>query len=88
MRRQAILPKQQQCVCAGGNRFEGNRKSKYNKEVEMETYECVPCGYVYDPAEGDPENGVEPGTAFEDVPDDWQCPICFADKDQFEKVEE
>jgi rubredoxin len=54
----------------------------------MEKYECVPCGYVYDPAEGDPENGVEPGTAFEDVSDDWQCPICFADKDQFEKVEE
>lgn len=52
----------------------------------MEKYECVPCGYIYDPVEGDPENGVEPGTAFEDVPDDWQCPICFADKDQFEKV--
>jgi rubredoxin len=45
------------------------------------------CGYVYDPAAGDPDNGVEPGTAFADVPDDWSCPICGASKDQFEKEE-
>lgn len=53
----------------------------------MDKYECTVCGYVYDPEEGDPENGVEPGTAFADIPDDWTCPVCGASKDQFEKVE-
>ena len=43
-------------------------------------YEC-PCGYVYDPALGDPENGVAPGTAWEDVPEDWVCPTCGLGKD-------
>jgi rubredoxin len=51
----------------------------------MDKYECTVCGYVYDPAEGDPDNGIEPGTAFEDLPDDWTCPVCGASKDQFEK---
>ena len=51
----------------------------------MDTYVCVVCGYVYDPAEGDPDNGVEPGTPFEDIQDDWACPVCGAEKDQFEK---
>ncbi len=51
----------------------------------MDKYVCSVCGYVYDPAEGDPENGVEPGTPFEKVPDDWTCPVCGASKDQFDK---
>ncbi|MBW1785811.1 MAG: rubredoxin [Deltaproteobacteria bacterium] len=51
----------------------------------MDKYVCGVCGYVYDPAEGDPDNGVEPGTAFEDLSDDWSCPVCGATKDQFEK---
>lgn len=50
----------------------------------MDKYVCTVCGYVYDPASGDPDNGVEPGTAWEDVPDDWECPICGASKDDFE----
>ena len=50
----------------------------------MKKYTCVVCGYVYDPAEGDPDNGVAPGTAFADVPDDWTCPVCGADKSKFE----
>lgn len=50
----------------------------------MERYVCSVCGYVYDPEEGDPDNGVEPGTAFADVPDDWTCPVCGATKDLFE----
>ena len=53
----------------------------------MDTYECTVCGYVYDPDEGDPDNGIGPGTAFEDLPDDWVCPVCGASKDQFEIVE-
>jgi rubredoxin len=51
----------------------------------MDKYVCTVCGYVYDPEEGDPDNGVETGTPFEKVPDDWTCPVCGASKDQFEK---
>jgi rubredoxin len=51
----------------------------------MTTYTCSICGYVYDPAEGDPENGVAPGTPFEALPDSWRCPVCGATKDQFER---
>ena len=49
----------------------------------MQKYVCEPCGYVYDPELGDPDNGVEPGTAFEDLPEDWVCPICGVGKDEF-----
>ena len=51
----------------------------------MDRYVCTVCGYVYDPDEGDPENGIEPGTRFEDLPDDWTCPVCGATQDEFEK---
>jgi len=54
----------------------------------MEKWECIICGYIYDPAEGDPDNDVQPGTAFEKIPDEWVCPECGAGKDDFEKVEE
>lgn len=53
----------------------------------MKKYECVVCGYVYDPEEGDPDNGIVPGTAFEDLPDDWTCPDCGASKDDFEPLD-
>ena len=49
----------------------------------MNKYVCDLCDYVYDPEQGDPDNGVEPGTAFENLPDDWVCPVCGADKDNF-----
>ena len=49
---------------------------------------CTLCGYIYDPATGDPEEGIAPGTAWEDVPDDWVCPECGATKDDFEPYEE
>ncbi len=49
----------------------------------MQKYLCEACDYIYNPAEGDPENGVEPGTAFEDIPDDWVCPLCGMEKDVF-----
>jgi rubredoxin len=50
----------------------------------MQKYVCQVCGYVYDPAIGDPDNGVDPGTAFENLPAEWVCPVCGADKDSFE----
>jgi rubredoxin len=49
----------------------------------MEKYQCQICGYIYDPAEGDPDNNVPPNTPFDKVPEDWVCPICGASKDQF-----
>lgn len=52
----------------------------------MDKYECV-CGYVYDPAQGDSDTGIEPGTAFADLPEEWVCPLCGATKDNFEKVD-
>lgn len=50
----------------------------------MKKYVCVVCGYVYDPAIGDPDSGVAPGTAFEDIPEDWVCPLCGVGKEDFE----
>ncbi len=49
----------------------------------MEKYICEECNYVYDPAKGDPDSGIEPGTPFSAIPDDWQCPQCGAKKSQF-----
>lgn len=63
-------------------------KLKNEKEVIMKKYVCLACGYTYDPADGDPDTGIEPGTAFEDLPDDWVCPVCGVGKDMFEEVEE
>jgi rubredoxin len=51
----------------------------------MEKWVCQICGYVYDPAKGDPDGGIEPGTSFEDLPDGWVCPECGAGKDEFQK---
>ena len=53
----------------------------------MDRWACTQCDYIYDPAEGDSEGGIEPGVAFEDLPDDWECPVCGVGKDEFEKVE-
>lgn len=50
----------------------------------MKKYKCMVCGWIYDPEKGDPDNGVAAGTAFEDLPEDWVCPECGADKDMFE----
>ncbi len=51
----------------------------------MDIYVCNLCGYEYDPAAGDPDNGIAAGTAFEDLPDTWVCPLCGASKDDFSK---
>ena len=53
----------------------------------MNKYRCTVCGYVYDPVIGDPDNGIEPGTQFDDLQDSWVCPECGVGKDSFEKVE-
>ncbi len=52
----------------------------------MEKFICTNCGYVYDPVQGDPENGIPPGTPFEDLPEDWICPVCYVGKDQFDPL--
>ncbi|HIG99470.1 MAG TPA: hypothetical protein HA258_02710 [Thermoplasmata archaeon] len=61
------------------------KTEKKKEEVKMDKYVCTVCGYVYDPAKGDPETGIAVGTSFEDLPDDWVCPVCGAGKDAFEK---
>ncbi|TVQ21873.1 MAG: rubredoxin [Spirochaetaceae bacterium] len=53
----------------------------------MQKYVCNVCGYIYDPADGDPDNGVQPGTSFADIPEDWVCPMCGALKEDFSPEE-
>lgn len=54
----------------------------------MKKYICIVCGYIYDPEIGDPDNNVSPGTSFEDIPEEWVCPLCGVGKDQFEVTED
>ncbi len=64
------------------------KKLENKKEGKMKKYECKVCGYIYDPQKGDPENGIKPGTPFEQLPDDWVCPVCGAGKEEFEEIKE
>jgi rubredoxin len=69
------------------NRTEADRILTFgSKEFVMQKYVCNTCGYVYDPAKGDPDNGVIPHTPFDQVPDSWVCPECGAGKDDFSPV--
>ena len=54
----------------------------------MKKYVCNVCGWIYDPTVGDPDGDIEPGTAFEDIPEDWVCPECGVTKEDFSPVEE
>ena len=54
----------------------------------MQKYECSMCGYIYDPAVGDEDGGIAPGTAFDKLPEDWVCPLCGAEKSEFEPHED
>ena len=54
----------------------------------MKKYKCTICGYIYDPKQGDDTQDIKAGTKFEDLPEDWTCPLCGATKDQFEEIEE
>ncbi|MBC8320278.1 MAG: rubredoxin [Bacteroidetes bacterium] len=60
-------------------------KKEMSKAAEMK-YQCIVCDYIYDPAIGDADGGIDPGTAFEDLPDDWVCPVCGAEKSDFEVI--
>lgn len=62
------------------------RKEEVTKGGKMTKYRCTVCGYIYDPEVGDPDAQVDPGTPFEDLPDNWVCPVCGADKSQFEEI--
>lgn len=53
--------------------------------MAMKTYVCPICGYIYDEEAGDPENGIAPGTPWEDLPEDWACPLCGVAKSEFEE---
>lgn len=53
----------------------------------MKKFVCSVCGYIYDPDVGDPDSGIAPGTPFEDLPEDWVCPVCGADKSMFEEMD-
>ena len=57
-------------------------------ERVMKKFKCTVCGFIYDPAVGDPDNGINPQTAFEDLPEDWTCPDCGVGKDMFEEMED
>ena len=60
-------------------------KTRKEQKTTMTKYVCTICGYVYEPEKGAPDNGVNPGTPFEKIPDDWTCPVCGAAKSEFEK---
>ncbi len=60
-------------------------EEKQEKITKMQKYKCTVCGYIYDPEKGDPESGIKAGTLFEELPDNWVCPVCGADKSVFVK---
>ncbi len=76
--------------CRGRALYDGLSKGRIaaqnrKRRINAMKYEC-PCGYIYDPEVGDPDSGIAPGTAFEDIPDDWVCPVCGLGKDAFTQV--
>ena len=64
-----------------------NIYDRFKEEFHMKKYVCKVCGYIYDEAAGDPDNGVAAGTKWEDLPEDWVCPLCSVGKDEFELEE-
>jgi len=59
---------------------------KLRGDLLMDKWECTACGYIYDPERGDPDSGVESGTPFKELPDDWGCPLCGVPKNMFKKI--
>lgn len=77
---------QRQRICCALAEAQEKSRVKFLKTIDiMAKYVCVVCGYVYDPAAGDPDSGIAPGTPFEEIPEDWTCPLCGVGKDDFEK---
>jgi len=66
--------------------IEDEKKESKSEGKKLKKYRCTICGYIYDPEKGDPDGGIEPGTPFEEIPDDWTCPICGVTKEDFEEV--
>jgi rubredoxin len=64
--------------------YRGSRTLTY-QIMKKERYICITCGWIYDPETGDPDTGVEPGTAFEDIDEEWTCPACGVGKEYFER---
>jgi len=68
-------------------RFLSSPKNRWFLESYMKKYQCIVCGWIYDEAEGWPQDGIAPGTKWEDIPDDWTCPDCGVSKLDFEMIE-
>lgn len=66
-----------------GDKLEKSANAEPAKKEKPRRYQCMICGFIYDPEEGDPDSGIKPGTAFEDIPDDWYCPVCGVSKKDF-----
>jgi flavin reductase (DIM6/NTAB) family NADH-FMN oxidoreductase RutF/rubredoxin len=62
-------------------------ESEIKDEAGLKKFQCLVCGFIYDPEEGDPTKNIPPGTAFEDLPDDWKCPICGVGKEEFKSLD-
>ena len=62
-------------------------EEKKVEAIKAPKYRCTVCGYIYDPELGDPDGGIKPGTSFEEIPEDWVCPVCGAAKSEFERME-
>ncbi len=69
-----------------GDREEKKFEDKKKSSGEKQLYQCIVCGWIYDPDVGDPDSGISPGTEFEDIPDDWMCPICGVTKKDFKPI--
>ena len=63
-----------------------SKLEKKAKSADSKKHRCTACGYIYDEKEGDPSNGIKPGTKFDDLPDDWVCPVCSAEKEDFIEI--
>ena len=75
------------CTDFGRLKFNAHLKSlKYGKEIVMKKYVCDVCGWEYDEEKGDPEHSIAPGTSFDDLPDDFECPLCGVGKDSFSEA--
>jgi rubredoxin len=62
-------------------------RSHFQKVLSVKQWQCIVCGLIYDEAEGWPDDGIAPGTRWQDVPDDWMCPECGVGKEDFEMIE-